>query len=512
MPSDTPPNAASRLKPLLSPRSIAIVGASQKEGRVTGAVRNLIELGFKGGVYPVNPKYQTVMDLPCFPSLRETPERVDLVVVGVPSEAVISVLKEAHGLGIPAAVVMSSGFAEAGEVGRRRQAELQAFIKESGMLLCGPNCLGIVNVRERVCGYHSTSPKHLRAGDVAVIAQSGTVVVALVRGEKPIGFSYIVSSGNEVGCTSADYLQHFVEDPGSRVLATFLEGINNPERFVVAAENARRAGKPIVLVRTGRTELGRATSASHTASLAGSYEVQSAIFRQTGIIHCDDLDEWMQAIEMCRFARPPKAGGLGFVGVSGGENALVLDHAVEFGIDVPALSESGKAALAEYLPWFGPKQNPVDVAGSSLERVETFRRSLRILAAEPGIGVLMASQDSPAVYDIPSAQALADVARDSDKCFVFLNNFSRPPDPKVAEILREAGIPCLEGLAPGMKALKAFLDFHLRPFSPPPPSFETRRVSARRGKSSGKQRARCSPRGKRIPNRRSRPLKRSAIR
>jgi acyl-CoA synthetase (NDP forming)/spermidine/putrescine-binding protein len=445
------------------------VGASQKEGRVNGAIRNLVELGFQGGIYPVNPKYETVMDRPCYPNLGAIPGGVDLVVVGVPSEKVLSVLQDAHAIGVPAAVVMSSGFAESGEIGRKRQAELRAFIEKSGMLLCGPNCLGIINVRDRVAGYHSTSPKHLVAGDVAVVAQSGTVVVALVRGDMSIGFSYIVSSGNEVGVTSADYLQHFVDDPGSRILCAYLEGINDPVQFVATAENARKARKPIILVRTGRTELGRATSAAHTASLAGSYEVQSALFRQKGIVHCSDLDEWMQAIEMFRFAQPPQAGGLGFVGVSGGENSLVLDHAVEEGIEVPALSETGKAALGKFLPWFGPKTNPIDVAGSSLERVETFRRSLQILAAEPEIGVLMASQDSPAVYDIPSAQAIADEARNSNKCFVFLNNFSRPPDPKVAEILKGAGVPYLQGMAPGIRAIKAFIDYHRRPFAAPTP-------------------------------------------
>ena len=448
---------------------------------MNGAIRNLVELGFQGGIYPVNPKYETVMGLPCYPNLGAIPGGIDLVVVGVPSEKVLSVLEEAHAIGVPAAVVMSSGFAESGEIGRQRQSELRAFLQKTGMLLCGPNCLGIINVRERVTGYHSTSPKHLVAGDVAVVAQSGTVVVALVRGDVSIGFSYIVSSGNEVGVTSADYLQYFIDDPGSRILCAFLEGINDPVQFVATAENALKARKPIILVRVGRTELGRTTSAAHTASLAGSYEVQSALFRQKGIVHCSDLDEWMQAIEMFRFARPPNASGLGFVGVSGGENALVLDHAVEQGVKVPALSETGIAALAEYLPWFGPKTNPIDVAGSSLERLETFRRSLQILAAEPEIGVVMASQDSPAVYDIPSAQAIADVARNNKKCFVFLNNFSRPPDPKVAEILKGAGVPYLQGMAPGMRAIKAFIDYHRRPFAAPP-SFkveEARRRKAR---------------------------------
>ncbi|MFI4987196.1 MAG: acetate--CoA ligase family protein [Alphaproteobacteria bacterium] len=473
--------AKTDLTALLSPRSVAVVGASQNEGRVNGAIRNLLELGFKGGIYPVNPKYPTVMELPCYPSLRALPERVDLIVVGVPSELVLGVLQEAHAVGIPAAVVMSSGFAEAGEVGRRRQAELKAFLEQTGMLLCGPNCLGVINVHDRVTGYYSTSPKHLLPGDVAVVAQSGTVVVALVRGEKPIGFSYIVSSGNEVGVASADYLQHFVDDPRCRVLAAFLEGVNKPAQFVRTAENALRAGKPIILVKAGRSELGRAASAAHTASLAGSYEVQSALFKQKGVMLCPDLDEWMETIEIFRHGRPPKAEGLGFLGVSGGENALVLDHAVEAGVKVPPLSEAGKQKLAEFLPWFAPKQNPIDVAGSNLERVEVFRRSLRILAAEPDIGVIMSSQDSPAVFDLPSAQALAEVAQTSDKCFVFLNNFSRPPHPEVAAILAKAGVPYLQGMRTGLRAIKAFIAYHRRPAAPPArpaPINETRRQKA----------------------------------
>ena len=326
---------------LLAPRSVAVIGASQKGGRATGAVQNLQDLGFTGAIHPVNPNYDTVLGLRCYPSVEAIPGPVDLIAVGIPGERALEQLRAAHRKGVKAAVIFASGFAEAGEQGRARQAELEAFARQTGMLICGPNCLGVVNLAERSCGYSSISPKEVAVGDVAVISQSGTVIVALVRSLRGLGFSHLVSSGNEAVLTSGDYLNYLASDPATKVLGVFLEGLKEPARFIEAASAARRAGKPIVALKAGRSAEGQAASLAHTGSLAGSAVVHDALFRQNGIIQCADLDEWIEAIEIFRYARPPASRGIGLIGVSGGENALVLDHAAELGLSVPPLSESG---------------------------------------------------------------------------------------------------------------------------------------------------------------------------
>lgn len=449
------------LTPLVSPRSVAIIGASQKAGRGTGAVRNLLELGFAGQIYPVNPKYDSVLGLPCYPNLKAIPGPVDLVAIGIPGEHVIAALEEAHAKQVPAAVIFASGFGEAGEMGRKRQAELEAFVQRTGMLICGPNCLGVINFQTRAAGYSSTSAKDVPTGDVAVVSQSGTIVVGMVRSLRGIGFSHMISCGNEVGVASCDYLRYLADQPSVRVLGAFLEDIKRPEKFIETAEAARRLGKPLIVVKTGRSELGKAASLAHTGSLAGSHEVQRAVFRQKGVVHCDDLDEWIEAIEIFRYARPPVARGLGIIGLSGGENALALDYAAEFGLAVPPLSEKGKKQLAELLPWYAQPENPIDATGTIGDDPGVFRRSIEVLAAEPDIGVIAISQDSPAHFDMAVAKAAAEAAASVEKPLVFFSNISGAYRPEVQKTLRDAGVPYLQGVRESLKAIGALIEYHL---------------------------------------------------
>ena len=450
------------LNPLLNPRSIAVIGASAQGGRATGAVRNLQELGFTGAIYPVNPKYASVLGLTCYPSLEAIPGQVDLVCIGIPGEHVLPVLAEAQRKGVRAAVIFASGYAEAGDAGRARQREVEDFARGSGMAICGPNCLGVLNFNARSCGYSSTSPSAVRAGDVALVSQSGTIVVAMVRSLRGIGFSHMVSSGNEAAVSSADYLNHLVDDPAARVLAAFVEGIKEPANFLAAADRAYAAGKPLIVIKSGRSEEGSAASAAHTGMLAGSYAVQRAIFRQKGIVDCGDLDEWLETIEMFRVARPPSGHGIGMIGISGGENAVVMDYAAEIGLQFRPLSGSGKAKLAKLLPWYARPENPIDPTGANAGNEEVYIKCIEILAAEPHLDVILVSQDSPAAFDVPVAKATVEAARRTNKCIVFFNNFSGPWNPQIVEMLRGAGVPYLQGVRESLSAVKAFADYHAR--------------------------------------------------
>lgn len=501
-PIDTPPAApafvaappaAGRpdLRPLFNPASIAVIGASAQGGRATGAIRNLKELGFPGAVYPVNPKYDEVLGFPCYPSLEAIPGPVDLVCIGIPSEHIQDVLEQAHRKGVRAAVIFASGYAEADDGGKARQAELEEFARRSGMAICGPNCLGVLNFNARSCAYTSTPPGAVKAGDVALLSQSGTIVVAMVRSLRGIGFSHMVSSGNEAVLNSADYLDYFVEDPGTRVLAAYLEGIKDPAGFVAVADRAFEAGKPLIVVKSGRSEGGSAASAAHTGSLAGSYEVQSAVFRQKGVVHCGDLDEFSEAIEMFRVARRIPAGpGIGMFGISGGENALVMDHAAELGLEIRPLTDNGKAKLAALLPWYARAENPIDPTGSLIDNQDVFVRCIEVLADEPHLDLILVSQDSPAAYDLVIAKNTVAAARRIDKCIVFFNNFSGPWNPEIVEMLREAGVPYLQGIRESLGAVKAYIDHHARRrelrAAPPPPRRETvPREAARRMLAEG---------------------------
>ncbi len=450
------------LAPLLNPRSIAVLGASAQGGRATGAVRNLQELGYTGAIYPVNPKYEQVLGLTCYPDLAAIPGPVDLVCIGIPGEHVMQVLAEAHRKGVRAAVVFASGYAEAGDVGRARQRELEEFAQRTGMAICGPNCLGVLNFNARSCGYSSTSPAAVRSGDVALVSQSGTIVVAMVRSLRGIGFSHMISSGNEAALSGADYLHYLVEDPGTRILAAFIEGIKEPAKLLAVADRAFAVGKPLIVVKSGRSEEGSAASAAHTGMLAGSYAVQSAIFRQKGIIHCGELDEWVETIEMFRVARPASGHGIGMIGISGGENAMVMDYAAEIGLQFRPLSAHGKKQLAEFLPWYARPENPIDPTGANAGNEQAYVKCIGILAAEPQLDVILVSQDSPAAFDLPVARATVEAARRTDKCIVFFNNFSGPWNPEIVDMLRAERVPYLQGIRESLSAVKAFVDYHAR--------------------------------------------------
>ena len=450
------------LEPLLNPRSIAVIGASAQGGRATGAVINLQTLGFTGAIYPVNPKYEEVRGLKCYPNLEAIPGPVDLVCIGIPSEHVLSVLDEGLRKGVRAAVIFASGYGEAGDTGRARQRELEEFAAHAGIAICGPNCLGVLNFTARSCGYSSTSPAGVRAGDVALVSQSGTIVVAMIRSLRGIGFSHMISSGNEAVVNSADYIRYLVDQPDVRVIASFVEGVKEPQKFLAAADRAYEAGKPIVLMKSGRSEEGSAASAAHTGMLAGSYAVQSAIFRQKGIVHCEDLDTWLETIEMFRTARPVKGGGIGMIGISGGENAVVVDQAREIGLELPPLSGAGREQLATILPWYARPENPIDPTGANAGNEEAYVKCIGILAAEPHLDVILVSQDSPAAFDVPVAKATVEAAKRTDKCIVFFNNFSGPWNPEIVQMLRDAGVPYLQGVRESMLAVKAFMEYHAR--------------------------------------------------
>jgi acetate---CoA ligase (ADP-forming) len=451
------------LKPLFQPRSIAVIGASAKGGRATGAIRNLKELGFSGDIYPVNPKYDEVMGYPCYPSLDAIPGTVDLVCIGIPSEEVAKVLDEAHLKGIPAAVIFASGYAEAGVEGGARQVALEDFARRTGMAICGPNCLGVLNFQAGSCAYTSISPAQVRRGDVALLSQSGSVLVAMVCSLRGIGFSHMVSSGNEAVLTGADYLGYFVDDPQTRVIAAYLEGIKDPQKFAAVADRALEAGKPLIVLKSGRSAGGSAASAAHTGSLAGSYEVQCAIFRQRGVVQCADLDEFSEAMEMFRVSRRiPSGHGVGLFGISGGENALVMDIAAEQGVEIRPLTDNGKSRLAKLLPWYARPENPIDPTGAMLDNQEVFIGCLEVLADEPHIDIILVSQDSPAAFDLVIAKNTVAAAQRIKKPIVFFNNFSGPWNPDIIEMLRDAGVPYLQGIRESLGAVKAYLDYHVR--------------------------------------------------
>ncbi len=248
------------MRPLLDPRAIAVIGASQQPGRGTSVVANLRDAGFKGEIFAVNPRYQDVLGYRCVASVSELPDTVDCIVVAIPAKAAMDVMEQAFSRGIRAAVVLSAGFD--GDLGARLKA-----LTQKGMAICGPNCFGIVNARSGMVAFNGVVPKALRSGPVALVSQSGSLgnfVFGPLMRDRQIGFSYFVSCGNQAGATVEDYLEYLVADPDTRVIAAIVEDLKNPQKLHEVAVAARAAGKPLVFVHVGRTAAGQSDDAGRT--------------------------------------------------------------------------------------------------------------------------------------------------------------------------------------------------------------------------------------------------------
>lgn len=469
------------LRPLLAPRSIAFVGASESGGRAGAAMRNLMALGFTGEMHPVHPRHDSVFGHPCRASIDDLPAGIDLAAIGVPAENVLSVLEQAHRRGIPAAAIFASGFGEAGEGGAARQAGLEDFVQRTGMLVCGPNCLGVLNFSARSGAYSSVAPTNLEAGRIAVVSQSGSIVVALSRSERGMAFSHLISSGNETGVTSADLLLALADDPAVDAVALFQESVRRPARFARALARLRERGKPLLLLGTGRSEIGRAASAAHTGALAGSIEVRAALLRRERVLACADPDEWLEAMELFRLLPAPRRPGIAMIGISGGENALAADLADAAGLSFARLGEATRARLREILPWFAHAGNPLDATGGVLTNLDIYRRSLEIMAEDPNVGTLVVLQDSPAGFDETIARTMAEMAPRLPVPLVFLNCFAGPPRAGIIPILHAGGIPYLQGLRAGLRALALYMNHQRR--KAPSPCWDPAPEAARRNRA-----------------------------
>ncbi len=358
---------AASLRPLFEPASVAVVGASRKEGSIGRRVLHaLVAGGFKGPIYAVNPQADEIDGLRCFHSMAETPRGVDLVVVAVPSRLVLQVVDECAAAGARSLVVITAGFAESGEDGRVLQQRLVDKVRGHGLRMVGPNCMGLLNTNPDINLNASFSPIVPPPGRVAFSSQSGALGMAILNlaRERAVGLSTFVSVGNKADVSGNDLLQYWEADPHTSVILLYLESFGNPRRF---ARLARRIGrtKPIVVVKAGRTGAGSRAAGSHTAALAASDAAVDAIFHQSGVVRADTIDE-MFDIAACLEAQPLPAGRrVAIVTNAGGPGILAVDACEAAGLRVAPFGEQTRARFAEFLPTEASVGNPVDMIASA---------------------------------------------------------------------------------------------------------------------------------------------------
>ena len=434
------------LQPFFTPSSVAVVGASTRRGSIGGELfRNILDSGFKGVAYPVNPNAPSVAGVKAYTSVADIPEVVDLAVFCVPGDAVLAEAEAAMKRGTKALCVISAGFAETGADGVGRQEELLARVRAHGARLVGPNCLGIFSAAP---GLNATfAPHNFPTGNIGFSSQSGALGLAVLeRGaSRGLGLSAFVSVGNKADVSSNDLLEHWEDDPETDLILLYLESFGNPRKFARVARRVARK-KPILAMKGGRTSAGQRAAGSHTAALAGSTAAVDALFRQAGVIQADSLEELADAAVLLSSQPLPQGRRVAILTNAGGLGILCADACGAVGLELPQLSDQTRLKLAASLPVEASVENPVDMLGSATG--PTYETVLPQLLADPGV-------DAVIVLFVPPVVAGADEVAEAVVRGVAASGVAKKSKPVLAGFVCAEGIPqCLLDRSSGVAAFE----------------------------------------------------------
>ncbi|MBJ7600537.1 MAG: acetate--CoA ligase family protein [Candidatus Dormibacteraeota bacterium] len=463
----TPPGPD--LRPLLRPRSIAVVGASDSEGsfgrRLLAAVRGW---RYEGSVYPVNPRYGSVAGLPCHPSVSAVGEPVDLAVFAISDDRVEAGLAEAVAAGVRAAVIFGRCYEPPVPGAPSKADRLGDLAREGGIPVCGCNCMGFVNSVDGLRVSGNPPPTEDRPGSVGLVSHSGSSWSGMVGNRRQLNFSYAVSAGQEIATTMADYVRFMVADPQTRAIGCIVETVRDPAGFLSALEEAEAAGIPVAALKLGRSERGRRFAAAHTGAISGRDAAFDAVFDRHRVARCETLDELADTLELLASPRRPASGGLGAVTDSGGERQLLVDLAEDVGCELADLRPGTVTTLEGILDRGMTAENPVDTFGDG--RI-LLGECLEAVAADPGVAV--AVMDTNLVHGRPryltaSVEAARRVLAATDKPLVVLCNVQSAVSSEAAATLRDLGVPVMMGTRSGLVALRHLLRRHVEPSAADP--------------------------------------------
>jgi acetate---CoA ligase (ADP-forming) len=444
---------------LFRPRAVAVIGASRDRRSVGGAIlHNLLSFEFQGQVFPVNPKASVVHSLKCYASVEDIPDPVDMAVIAVPKPHVLGVLEACGRKGVGAVVMITAGFKETGEAGLALEREVVRIIKQYGIRLVGPNCMGIINMAPDVRLQASFSANEPMSGPVAFSSQSGALgeaILALLR-ERGLGLSMFVSLGNKADVSGNDLLEYWEEDPQTGLILMYLESFGNPQRFLEICQRVART-KPIIAVKSGRTAAGARAAASHTGSLAGADNAVEALFQQSGVIRATSIEELFVFAAAFASQPPPRGTRVAIVTNSGGPAILATDACIELGLEIPTLSAETQQIIRAAVAPEASVTNPVDMIATAT--APQYEVAMRAAADDPAIDAIIAIFTSLEMIDGPSvAQGIVRGAAGCDKpvlvCFMG-NVRSR----EAIDLMRGAGLAVYTFPEDAARALAAMVRY-----------------------------------------------------
>jgi acetate---CoA ligase (ADP-forming) len=452
---------------MLHPRNIVLVGATDKPGNYAERIwNNLIKYKYEGGLYPVNAKRETIWGVPCYKDFASLPDKPDHVLVLVPARFAVQVIRDAAAAGARSATIVTSGFSELqDEESQKLAAELQQAIRETGLAVTGPNCLGNLSAGEKMFTNIDDRIVTMEAGPVAIAGQSGAIVMAIRQAleDRGAGVGYMVTTGNEAGLETPDLMSYFAADPSIRVIVVYLEGVRNTKVFREACKAARAAGKPVIALKLGSSEGGRAAAMAHTGALAGSIETFDAISTREGVIRVPGLDELIETTECFVHAAPPKGNRLAGVSLSGGKRGLLIDAFHSAGLSFAPLSEDASNKLARMLGPGSIVGNPLDAGFAAVVDPSVYMQSIKIMIDDPDTDIVIIDSELPkAPHELreKNLRIVNEMAGTASKPVVYISAMSIGFTEFTKTLRRSLPhIAVMQGLDRAVGAIKALIDY-----------------------------------------------------
>jgi len=452
---------------MLHPRNIVVVGATDKPGNYAERIwNNLIKYKFGGGLYPLNSKRETIWGVQCYKDFASLPDKPDHVLVLVPARFAVQVIRDAAVAGARSATIVTSGFSELqDDESQRLAAELQRAIRETGLAVTGPNCLGNLSAGEKLFTNIDDRIVTMEAGPVAIAGQSGAIVMAIRQAleDRGVGVGYMVTTGNEAGLETPDLMTYFAVDPSIRVIVVYLEGVRNTKLFREACKAARAAGKPVIALKLGASEGGRAAAMAHTGALAGSIETFDAISTREGVIRARGMDELIETIECFVHADLPKGGRLAAVTLSGGKRGLLIDAFSSAGLDFAQLSRNAGDKLAKMLGPGSIVGNPLDAGFAAVVDPSVYIQSIKIMIDDPDTDIVIIDSELPkAPHELRerNLQLINEMASAASKPVIYISAMSIGFT-EFTKALRKSlpHIAVMQGLDRAVGAIKALIEY-----------------------------------------------------
>jgi acetyltransferase len=467
----SPPQNASdivkRVHAMLHPRNIVLVGATDKPGNYAERIWvNLVKYGYEGGLFPINAKRETIWGVPCYKDFASLPEKPDHVLVLVPARFAVQVIRDAAAAGARSATIVTSGFSELqDEESQRLAVELKQAVMETGLAVTGPNCLGNLSAGEKLFTNIDDRIVTMEQGKVGIAGQSGAIVMAIRQAleDRGVGVGYMVTTGNEVGLETPDLMAYFAADPSIRVIVVYLEGVRNTKAFRDACKAARAAGKPVIALKLGASEGGRAAAMAHTGALAGSIETFDAISTREGVIRVRGLDELIETTECFVHADTPKGNRLAAVSLSGGKRGLLIDTFYAAGMNFAPLPASAAEQLAKMLGPGSIVGNPLDAGFAAVVDPSVYMKSIKIMIDDPDTDIVIIDAELPkAPHELRerNLRIVNEMAGEAGKPVIYISAMSIGFT-DYTKALRKSlpNIAVMQGLDRAVGAIKALVEY-----------------------------------------------------